>query len=403
MWRHSVRSEDLRLFFAAHRAGLRVDTFRAALGSDAAEHEGSALLSNCDPATAKRVREMASCGDVRYDEASAQQIIPGLWIGPLMPAESKVWLDSRGITHVLDATGGWRRRVSALENAWVRVAPPVQEGREWLQVAMEDRSDFDPTPHIAGAVEFIRRALSTAHGAVLVHCHAGVSRSATLVAAFLIEEYNMTLRCALRVMRDARPSVRPNPGFEQKLVRFEMRRARRVALAPAVGVPPATPTDEATMAQDGASLLSPSSTAKRGRAEADVSSLDGAADAECGSRARMTTDEAACDGTCETSREPACKPVCEPRCEAAVDVSNLVRRSAMTPASEALAMLGGAFGSVKTFAPLSAALTSLIVSGRLTGQPPSTLEAAHEALRRAMGNGGSRNADVRIMRTCASC
>lgn len=46
--------------------------------------------------------------------------------------------------------------------------------------------------------------------AVLVHCRAGVSRSATLVIAYLICQYKMPLKDALEYVQMRRPCVNPN-------------------------------------------------------------------------------------------------------------------------------------------------------------------------------------------------
>ena len=55
---------------------------------------------------------------------------------------------------------------------------------------------------------------------VLVICWAGVSRSATLVLAFLMQYRKMTLRGAVRQLKLVR-NIQPNRGFLVQLVRFE--------------------------------------------------------------------------------------------------------------------------------------------------------------------------------------
>lgn len=57
-------------------------------------------------------------------------------------------------------------------------------------------------------------------GGVLVHCHAGVSRSATIVIAYLIKEMHMSLYSAYDFVNQRRP-VKPNPHFMKQLMRFE--------------------------------------------------------------------------------------------------------------------------------------------------------------------------------------
>lgn len=68
--------------------------------------------------------------------------------------------------------------------------------------------------------EFMRKAIE-AGGNVLVHCNAGVSRSATIVLSYIIRYDKMTLREALEHVNSIR-KVGPNPGFMQQLQRYEM-------------------------------------------------------------------------------------------------------------------------------------------------------------------------------------
>ena len=56
---------------------------------------------------------------------------------------------------------------------------------------------------------------------VLVHCLAGVSRSASLCAAYLMKYQGYSLSRALIKLVDKRPVVRPNPGFLKQLADYE--------------------------------------------------------------------------------------------------------------------------------------------------------------------------------------
>jgi protein-tyrosine phosphatase len=56
---------------------------------------------------------------------------------------------------------------------------------------------------------------------VLVHCGAGVSRSPTIVLAYLMVVARMTLREAYDLV-SAQRFVQPNEGFTEKLMHLEM-------------------------------------------------------------------------------------------------------------------------------------------------------------------------------------
>lgn len=81
-----------------------------------------------------------------------------------------------------------------------------------------------------------RKADISVPGRVLVHCLMGVSRSATLVLAFLMITEGLTLQEAVAAVRPHR-DVCPNPGFLQQLRTLDMslereRRRRQRAQTP---------------------------------------------------------------------------------------------------------------------------------------------------------------------------
>lgn len=57
-------------------------------------------------------------------------------------------------------------------------------------------------------------------GAVLVHCLAGVSRSASIVVAYLLTVTNLNYSLALTYLTSRRPCANPNFGFRMQLYRF---------------------------------------------------------------------------------------------------------------------------------------------------------------------------------------
>ncbi|KAF5373322.1 hypothetical protein D9615_007423 [Tricholomella constricta] len=60
-------------------------------------------------------------------------------------------------------------------------------------------------------------------GKILVHCSAAVSRSPTIVAAYLMKHCGMTLKDALGLIVRARPAVCPNSGFIQQLKELDLK------------------------------------------------------------------------------------------------------------------------------------------------------------------------------------
>ena len=65
-------------------------------------------------------------------------------------------------------------------------------------------------------IDFIKLAMEK--GKVLVHCYAGVSRSATIVLAYLMQEHNLSFNAAYKLVKSKRPFISPNDGFRSQLL-----------------------------------------------------------------------------------------------------------------------------------------------------------------------------------------
>ena len=77
---------------------------------------------------------------------------------------------------------------------------------DYLYIPAEDHPAYDISKHFQASTQFISKALK--HTNVLVHCMAGVSRSATLIIAYLVEKKQMTVRRALTQLREGREKVK---------------------------------------------------------------------------------------------------------------------------------------------------------------------------------------------------
>ena len=140
----------------------------------------------------------------QFDEI--QQVIPGLYIGGAAPARNKEYLKRHQITHVVQAT----------EDSSV----PHPYDFEYLKIEIPDYEDANIQLHFKKSNEFIEAAINNGKS-VLVHCMAGISRSASLVLAFLVEKRSLTLNSAYQLLKTSRPHVFPNSGFRKQLRDFE--------------------------------------------------------------------------------------------------------------------------------------------------------------------------------------
>ena len=84
----------------------------------------------------------------------------------------------------------------------------------------DDTSSTNIILHFPASTQFIRDALARNEG-VLVHCQAGVSRSTTLVAAFLMAELDLDVERAVEIVRKVRSQVEPTEFFMHQLEMYE--------------------------------------------------------------------------------------------------------------------------------------------------------------------------------------
>jgi protein-tyrosine phosphatase len=78
---------------------------------------------------------------------------------------------------------------------------------------------YDMTKHFDRCFDFIdktRRSTS-----VLVHCWAGVSRSATIVITYLMKKYDFSFDEAHSFVKKKRKQIYPNPGFVRQMRSFD--------------------------------------------------------------------------------------------------------------------------------------------------------------------------------------
>lgn len=92
---------------------------------------------------------------------------------------------------------------------------------EYIHIPISDSPVAPLSRHFDEVADKIQ--LAAAHGGrTLVHCNAGVSRSAALCMAYLMKHRGVTLLEAHRWVKTCRPLVRPNAGFWKQLIRYEM-------------------------------------------------------------------------------------------------------------------------------------------------------------------------------------
>ncbi|KPM10978.1 dual specificity protein phosphatase 14-like protein-like protein [Sarcoptes scabiei] len=103
---------------------------------------------------------------------------------------------------------------------------------ETYRIPVADNQDENIAIYFDEITEKIESMKRNNHSTV-VHCMAGVSRSVTIVMAYLIRFHQMTVREAFIHIKRIRPFIRPNPSFLEQLVFYEWKYSKNLSLAKA--------------------------------------------------------------------------------------------------------------------------------------------------------------------------
>lgn len=137
---------------------------------------------------------------------------PNLYIGGLaaLYQETPNPFEKHKITHVL----------SVLDFDIGDAKTKQLAGLKHLHVRVEDHPEENLVKHFERTNAFIEDALGKG-GAVFVHCAMGVSRSATVVCAYLMCKFGIGRDEAVAWVREGRERINPNVGFHDQLGLYE--------------------------------------------------------------------------------------------------------------------------------------------------------------------------------------
>jgi len=136
----------------------------------------------------------------------ADQILPCLYLGGKNSASNKAHLFELGIKYVVNCT--------------LDVPNYFPDEFEYHNVHIDDVATENIYKHFDQTLEYIDSKQKQGHP-ILVHCVAGVSRSATIVLAYLMQYHKHRLRSAFELVKSKRPRIYPNIGFWRQLIEFE--------------------------------------------------------------------------------------------------------------------------------------------------------------------------------------
>ncbi|XP_023968847.1 dual specificity protein phosphatase 14-like isoform X1 [Chrysemys picta bellii] len=136
------------------------------------------------------------------------QISPCLYLCSGNAAANRPLVSARAVTCVVNAT-------MEIPNAnW----PDI----EYVKVPVPDLPHAPLGLYFDSVADRIHQT-GKRNGRTLVHCVAGVSRSASLCIAYLMKYHRLSLLDAHQWVKSRRPVVRPNVGFWRQLIDYERR------------------------------------------------------------------------------------------------------------------------------------------------------------------------------------
>ena len=139
------------------------------------------------------------------DNNDINEVADNLYVGNISTATNKELLQEKGITHII--------------NILSQRFEPYPSDFEYMHIHAYDVINWTLIYNFQATNLFIRDALKDG-GKVYIHCMCGVSRSVSVLLAYLMTQSTKSLDVLLKEVQSARPVANPNPGFITQLIEF---------------------------------------------------------------------------------------------------------------------------------------------------------------------------------------
>ena len=150
------------------------------------------------------------------DRATCQQIVPRVWLGPHGILKNDQLLSKLGITYVfLVRSSGTGRERSLLDPS----ASPIPSS----VIELDDNGVVScQKPFTFFVIQLREKLEENETNNVVIVGLAGINRSASLLAAFLISQHQLSVEDAMKTLTDRRRCVSVSPSLRRQLVEFSV-------------------------------------------------------------------------------------------------------------------------------------------------------------------------------------
>ena len=150
--------------------------------------------------------KLSSTIKILKDDNTPVEIIPHLFLGSIGSASNLKQLQNFKITHIVCCASG-------IKNFF-------PDDFKYINLNLLDSEKEDIKQYFKESFDFIDEAIKNG-GNVLVHCHAGVSRSSSILISYIMKSKKMKLNEVLDLLKTKREKVSPNAGFLRQLSDYE--------------------------------------------------------------------------------------------------------------------------------------------------------------------------------------
>ncbi|KAI8064196.1 protein-tyrosine phosphatase-like protein [Gongronella butleri] len=159
---------------------------------------------------------LAKCSldDWQYEmRRDMQEIIPGIYLGPLTVCKEMQRLQAYKVTHIVCLLD------EAEANLFHRTLEAVNQYKH-LILNVSDTTRQPLIAHFPMVNAFIRDARNQGSN-VLICCNGGMSRSPCFVIAYIMETYDIDAKEAYQFVQSKRLCINPNDLFKSQLKEYE--------------------------------------------------------------------------------------------------------------------------------------------------------------------------------------